>query len=96
LDQIFSHDILGKHVFGNFAYLLWSFNLKSVGSSIFILHFENTRDFFFESKERNGISWLRAGIWKLRGARRGFEEDICSLCMDREDVHILKYLEMKE
>jgi hypothetical protein len=28
-------------------------------------------------KERMGIIWLKAGIWKLRGIRRGFERGTC-------------------
>jgi hypothetical protein len=26
------------------------------------------------TKERNGIVWVKAGIWKLRGIRKGLEE----------------------
>jgi hypothetical protein len=28
-------------------------------------------------KERMGIIWLKAGIWKLRGIRRDFERGRC-------------------
>jgi hypothetical protein len=41
-------------------------------------------------KERMGIIWLTAGIWKLRGVRRGFERGRCHLCLGEEDAkHIL-------
>jgi hypothetical protein len=34
--------------------------------------------------------WLKAGIWKLRGSRRGFEKGRCPLCWEEEDAkHIL-------
>jgi hypothetical protein len=33
----------------------------------------------FTRKERMGIIWLKAGIWKLRGFRRGFERGRCPL-----------------
>jgi hypothetical protein len=37
-----------------------------------------------------GIIWLKAGIWKLRGIRRGFERGRCPLCLEKEDAkHIL-------
>jgi hypothetical protein len=32
-------------------------------------------------KERMGIIWLKAGIWKLRGIRRGFKRGRCPLCL---------------
>jgi hypothetical protein len=31
-------------------------------------------------KERIGIIWLIAGIWKLKGIRRGLEKGRCPLC----------------
>jgi hypothetical protein len=39
-----------------------------------------------------GIAWFRAGIWKLRGIRKGLEIRRCPLCNGEEDaVHnILK------
>jgi hypothetical protein len=41
-------------------------------------------------KERMGIIWLNAGIWKLRGIRRRFERGRCPLCLGEEDAkHIL-------
>jgi hypothetical protein len=41
-------------------------------------------------KERIGIMWLKAGIWKLKGIRRGLEKGRCPLCWGEEDVkHIL-------
>jgi hypothetical protein len=48
--------------------------------------------------ERMGIIWLKAGIWKLRGIRRGFARGRCPSCLGEEDaVHIaLKCSETKE
>jgi hypothetical protein len=41
-------------------------------------------------KERIGIIWLKAGIWKLRWIRRGLEKGRCPLCWGEEDAkHIL-------
>jgi hypothetical protein len=42
-------------------------------------------------KERMGIIWLKAGIWKLRGITRGFERGRCPLCWGGEEdaKHIL-------
>jgi hypothetical protein len=41
-------------------------------------------------KERLRIILLNAGIWKLRGIRRGFDRGRCSLCLGEEDAkHIL-------
>jgi hypothetical protein len=41
-------------------------------------------------KERMGIIWLKAGIWKLRGIRRGFGRGRCPLYLEEEDAkHIL-------
>jgi hypothetical protein len=40
--------------------------------------------------ENNGIAWLKASIWKLRGVKRGFEKQKCPLCLEYEDItHIL-------
>jgi hypothetical protein len=40
--------------------------------------------------ERMGIIWLKAGIWKLRGIRRGFERGRCPLCLGEGDAkHVL-------
>jgi hypothetical protein len=40
--------------------------------------------------DRMGIAWFRAGIWKLRGIRKGLEIGRCPLCNVEEDaVHIL-------
>jgi hypothetical protein len=37
-----------------------------------------------------GIAWFRAGMWKLRGIRKGLEIGRCALCNGEEDVvHIL-------
>jgi hypothetical protein len=34
--------------------------------------------------------WLKAGLWKLRGIRRGLEKGRCPLCWGEEDAkHIL-------
>jgi hypothetical protein len=42
------------------------------------------------SNDRRGLAWFRAGIWKLRGTRRGLEIGRCPLCNGEEDaVHIL-------
>jgi hypothetical protein len=39
---------------------------------------------------RMGIVWFMAGIWKLRGMRKGLEIGRCLLCNGEEDaVHIL-------
>jgi hypothetical protein len=41
-------------------------------------------------KDRSGIAWFRAGIWKLRGTRKGSENGRCPLCNEKKDaVHIL-------
>jgi hypothetical protein len=46
-------------------------------------------------KERTGIIWWKAGIWKLKGTRGGFEKGRCPLCGGVEDEkHIL--LQCKE
>jgi hypothetical protein len=49
-------------------------------------------------KERMGIIWLKAGIWKLRGIRRGFGKGRCPNVLGEEDAkHIpLKCLETKK
>jgi hypothetical protein len=37
-----------------------------------------------------GAAWFRAGIWKLRGMRKGLEIGRCPLCNGKEDaIHIL-------
>jgi hypothetical protein len=42
------------------------------------------------NNERMGIAWFRAGIWKLRGMRKGLEIGRCPLCNGEEDsVHII-------
>jgi hypothetical protein len=45
-----------------------------------------------------GIIWWKAGIWKLRGIRRGFEGGRCPLCLGEEDAKhiILKCFETKK
>jgi hypothetical protein len=47
--------------------------------------------------DRMGIAWFRAGIWKLRGMRKGLEIGRCPLCNGEEDaIHILlKFLETR-
>jgi hypothetical protein len=41
-------------------------------------------------KERMGIIWWKAGIWKARGIRMGFERGRCPLCLGEEDAkHIV-------
>jgi hypothetical protein len=49
-------------------------------------------------KERMRIIWWKAGIWKLRGIRRGFERGRCLLCLGEEySKHIiLKCLQTKK
>jgi hypothetical protein len=40
--------------------------------------------------ERNGLALIKAGVWKLRGIRRGLEKRTCPLCRGNEVVkHIL-------
>jgi hypothetical protein len=44
-----------------------------------------------------GIIWWKAGIWKLRGIRKGFERGRCPLCLGEEDAkHILECSETKK
>jgi hypothetical protein len=33
----------------------------------------------FIRKEKSGLAWFRAEIWKLRGMRKGLEKDRCPL-----------------
>jgi hypothetical protein len=49
-------------------------------------------------KERIGIIWLKAGIWKLRRIRRGLEKGQCPLCWEEEDAKriLLKCRESKK
>jgi hypothetical protein len=51
-----------------------------------------------KTKEILGIIWLKAGIWKLKGIRRGFEKGRCPLCLGEEDVKhtLLKCSETKK
>jgi hypothetical protein len=45
---------------------------------------------FCSRNVRNGLVWMEAGVWKLRGIRSGLERGMCPLCMVNEDVkHIL-------
>jgi hypothetical protein len=37
-------------------------------------------------KETMGITWLKAGIWKLRGVRRGFERGRCPYVQGRRTL----------
>jgi hypothetical protein len=37
-------------------------------------------------KVRMGMLWLKAGIWKLRGSRRGSVREKCPLCLGEEDA----------
>jgi hypothetical protein len=42
------------------------------------------------SSDRMGIIWLKAGIWNLRGVRRGFERGRCPQYLGEGDAkHIL-------
>jgi hypothetical protein len=36
--------------------------------------------------EANGFAWMKVGVWKLRGIRRGLEKGICLLCMGNKDI----------
>jgi hypothetical protein len=41
-------------------------------------------------KDRSGMEWFKAGIWKQRGTRKGLQNRRCPLCNEEEDaVHIL-------
>jgi hypothetical protein len=46
---------------------------------------------------RSGLAWIKTGIWKLRGMRKGFEKGRCLLCSEEKDpIHILlKYSETR-
>jgi hypothetical protein len=42
------------------------------------------------TNERNGLAWMKAEVWKLRGIRRGLKKGTCPLCRGNEDIkHIL-------
>jgi hypothetical protein len=51
-----------------------------------------------KGKERMGIAWLKAGIWKLRGIRRGFERGHFLQCVRKEVAKriLLQWSEMKK
>jgi hypothetical protein len=34
----------------------------------------------------SGVAWLKEGVWKLRGARKGSGEGRCPQCMGEEDA----------
>jgi hypothetical protein len=36
--------------------------------------------------DRMGIAWFRAGMWKLRGIRKGLEIGRCPLCNGEEEA----------
>jgi hypothetical protein len=41
-------------------------------------------------KERIGVIWWKAGIWKLKGIKGGLEKGRCPLCGgDEDEKHIL-------
>jgi hypothetical protein len=45
---------------------------------------------FCSRNDRRGTEWFWAGIWKLRGTRKGLEIGRCPLCNGEEVVvHIL-------
>jgi hypothetical protein len=45
---------------------------------------------FCSRNKRNELDWMKAGVWKLRGIKRGWEKGTCPLYMGNEDVnHIL-------
>jgi hypothetical protein len=41
------------------------------------------------SNERSGIVWLKLGILKLQGIRRGFDKGRCPFSLGDEDVKII-------
>jgi hypothetical protein len=41
---------------------------------------------FCSKNERNGLVWMKAGVRKLRGIRKGLEKGTCPLCRGNEDV----------
>jgi hypothetical protein len=41
---------------------------------------------FCSRNERHGLVWIKAGVWKLRGIKRGLGKGTCPLCMEIEDV----------
>jgi hypothetical protein len=48
--------------------------------------------------KRSGRAWLKNGIWKLKGIRKGFVTGICPLYLEEEEEEdaeyiLLKYLE---
>jgi hypothetical protein len=36
--------------------------------------------------ERNGIPWIKAGIWELRELKRGTDNGSCTLYLGKEDI----------
>jgi hypothetical protein len=49
------------------------------------------------SKDRSGIASFKAGIWNLRGMRKGLENGRCPLCNEEEDaVHMLLNAHIRE
>jgi hypothetical protein len=38
------------------------------------------------SNERNGLAWMKAAVWKLRGVRRGLEKGTFPQCRGSEDA----------
>jgi hypothetical protein len=69
---------------------------RPVDKSVYLLILQSYID-KCTRKERMGIIWWKAGIWKLRGIMRGFERGRCPLCLGEEDAKriILKCLETK-
>jgi hypothetical protein len=39
-----------------------------------------------QKNERMGLAWLKAGIWELRGSRRGFWRERCTPYLGEEDA----------
>jgi hypothetical protein len=75
-----------QNIFSNISkkvYLLFYFEMKHESGKMSYTD-ECTR------KDRIGTTWLKAGIWKLRGLRRELERGRYPLCLGEEDAtHIL-------
>jgi hypothetical protein len=46
-------------------------------------------------KNRTGIAWPKAGIWKLSGIRRGSERGRCPISLGQEDAKYIQPNVMK-
>jgi hypothetical protein len=48
-------------------------------------------------KERNETIWVKAGIWKPRSIRKGFETGICPLILEEKNAkHVLKNVQKRK